>query len=327
MQYFSFARFELHGEQVVLTRLGSQYSAPFAETEPFAWLVMPDTLEPGRSFVAESGHTLGGAFAWYHQHKGGVALLGYPISEEFFETQPDGSAVLVQYFERARLSYHPAEVGTAHEVQRLDLGRLAAEMQLTPAQQQPSAAPVSEPTALLSTSLRYTSGSDAGHNIELAAARLHGAQVDPGATLSFLDSIGEVSAATGYVGAGAIVNGTISDDVIGGGICDVSTALYRAAWQGGLPIRERHGHSYWLKRYADQPGLEAAVFAGALDLRIANDTVAPLYIAARAEAGLLTVTIWGGRRRPLCRQRHPRAVVPSGRCRGCYYAQYLPQRR
>jgi hypothetical protein len=293
VQYFAFARFELQGEEVVLTRLGSDYSVALADTAPFAWQVEPAALEPGRVYVAASGHTLGGAFAWFYEQHGSATLLGYPISEEFMEVQPDGSELLVQYFERAHLSYHPAEAGSAREVQRLALGRVAAETQLSPEQRKPVAPPPNGPEPLISASLGYTPQSKAAHNIELAAARLHGSQVVAGETLSFFDSIGEVSAAAGYVGASGIVNGEISDDVIGGGICDVSTVLYRTAWNAGLPIRERHNHSYWLRHYADQPGLEAAVYQGLLDLRIVNDSTGTLYVAAQAEAGLLRITLWG----------------------------------
>jgi predicted heme/steroid binding protein len=293
VQYFSYARFELHNDSVELTRLGSVYGVDQSDTEPFTWQAQPAELEPGRVYIAESGHTLGGAFAWFYDQHGGAVLIGYPISEEFNEVQPDGSELLVQYFERAHLSYHPAEAGTTREVQRLELGTLAAETQLTPEQRAPVAAPPAAPTVLKSASLTYTPGSKAGHNIELAAARLHGSQAEAGQTLSFLGSIGEVSAASGYVNASGIVNGEISDNVVGGGICDVSTVLYRAAWNAGLPVRERHNHTYWFRHYADQPGLEAAVFEGVIDLRLVNDTANTLYVAARAQGGLLTITLWG----------------------------------
>jgi hypothetical protein len=65
-----------------------------------------------RLYFLESGHTLGGAFRTYWESHGGVAKLGYPISEEAVQTSPvDGQSRTVQYFERAVLEYHQENAG------------------------------------------------------------------------------------------------------------------------------------------------------------------------------------------------------------------------
>ena len=63
------------------------------------------------------GHTLQGPFLKFWQENGGLAIFGYPISEEFPEVSAtDGKTYTVQYFERNRFEYHPEFAGTPNEV-------------------------------------------------------------------------------------------------------------------------------------------------------------------------------------------------------------------
>jgi vancomycin resistance protein YoaR len=124
-------------------------------------------------------------------------------------------------------------------------------------------------------------------NIGRAAATFDGMVVEPGATFSFWDRIGEVSPRTGYVSAGAIIGG-VSQTAIGGGLCQVSTTLFNAVVLGGYRIDERYPHSYYIERYP--LGLDAAVFAPTVDLKWTNDTGAPVYI--RASANATSVSFW-----------------------------------
>jgi hypothetical protein len=76
-----------------------------------------------RSYFLESGHTLGGEFRTFWQNNGGVARLGYPISEDLVEPSPlDGVERKVQYFERAVLEYHPEFAGTPNAVMLAAVG-------------------------------------------------------------------------------------------------------------------------------------------------------------------------------------------------------------
>jgi hypothetical protein len=65
-----------------------------------------DPGTPGRCF-AETGQCISGPFLAYWQAHGGLAINGYPISDEFSERLEDGKVYLVQYFERVRLEHHP----------------------------------------------------------------------------------------------------------------------------------------------------------------------------------------------------------------------------
>lgn len=117
------------------------------------------------------------------------------------------------------------------------------------------------------------------HNISLAASRLNGMVIPPGETLSFNEALGDVSFFTGYQQAYVIKEGKIilGD---GGGVCQVSTTLFRAALSSGLPIVERRAHSYRVSYYEQDssPGIDATVYSPSPDLKIKNDTPAHILI-------------------------------------------------
>lgn len=126
-------------------------------------------------------------------------------------------------------------------------------------------------------------GSIAGriHNIELAASRIHGALIPPDAVFSFNDTVGEISKKTGFAPAYVISKGrTVLGD--GGGVCQVSTTLFRAALDAGLPIVERHAHSYRVSYYEQEssPGIDATVYSPSADLKFKNDTGNYIVIAS-----------------------------------------------
>lgn len=119
------------------------------------------------------------------------------------------------------------------------------------------------------------------YNIELAASRLNGLLVAPGETFSFNQMLGDVSKFTGYKEAYVIKDGkTILGD--GGGVCQVSTTLFRAVLNSGLPIIERHAHSYRVGYYEQDmgPGFDATVYAPSVDFKFKNDTVNYILIQA-----------------------------------------------
>jgi len=116
-QYFERARFEQHtatGEEVILGRLGALLNKPEPAVE----------ARKGVHFFPETGHNVSDVFFDYWQQNGGLAIFGYPISEERIEKSPaDGKEYRVQYFERNRFEYHPEEEGTPFVVQLGQLGR------------------------------------------------------------------------------------------------------------------------------------------------------------------------------------------------------------
>src|SRR3989344_3238304 len=130
------------------------------------------------------------------------------------------------------------------------------------------------------------------HNLTLASARLNGAIVAPGETFSLGNQIGDVSRATGYREAYVISQGrTVLGD--GGGVCQVSTTLFRAALNAGLPIVERKAHSYRVHYYEEggfKAGLDATVFSPSVDLKIKNDTPGYILIQTKTDTKNMTLT-------------------------------------
>lgn len=111
------------------------------------------------------------------------------------------------------------------------------------------------------------------HNIQLASSKFNGILIAPDETFSFNKTLGDISKVTGYQQAYIIKDGqTILGD--GGGVCQVSTTLFRAVLNAGLPIIERRSHSYRVGYYEQDspPGFDATVFDPTTDLKIKNDT-------------------------------------------------------
>jgi vancomycin resistance protein YoaR len=111
------------------------------------------------------------------------------------------------------------------------------------------------------------------YNIGHASEKFVGILVAPNENFSFNQTLGDVSQETGYKQAYVIKEGkTILGD--GGGVCQVSTTLFRAALNAGLPILERQPHAYRVGYYEQDspPGLDATVYAPHPDLVIKNDT-------------------------------------------------------
>ncbi len=121
----------------------------------------------------------------------------------------------------------------------------------------------------------YYRGSSASriHNIKTAAEKLNGQLIAPKETFSFNKAIEEISAQTGYQ-TGYIIKDGQTIPGIGGGVCQVSTTIFRTILDAGLPIIERHPHAYRVAVYEQEshPGLDATVFAPSPDLKFANDT-------------------------------------------------------
>lgn len=122
------------------------------------------------------------------------------------------------------------------------------------------------------------------HNVDLAASRINGHLIPPGETFSFNDTLGDISAATGFAPAYIIKEGrTVLGD--GGGVCQVSTTLFRAALNAGLPIVERHAHAYRVHYYEEESpvGIDATVFAPSYDFKFKNDTANYILIQAKTD--------------------------------------------
>jgi vancomycin resistance protein YoaR len=130
------------------------------------------------------------------------------------------------------------------------------------------------------TSYFYGSSSARIQNITTASSHFHGLLVAPGESFSMADILGDVSLDTGYSEA-LIIFGDRTIKGVGGGVCQVSTTLFRTAFFGGYQIDERWFHAYRVGYYEQTAsgghdenlaGLDATVFAPQVDFRFTNDT-------------------------------------------------------
>lgn len=118
-------------------------------------------------------------------------------------------------------------------------------------------------------------------NINVATNKLNGKLIAPGEVFSFNKTIGNVDGSTGYRKELVIKKeGTLPE--YGGGVCQVSTTMYRAALFTGLPITERNQHSYAVSYYSQimGHGLDATIYIGGPDLKFQNDTENHLLVQA-----------------------------------------------
>lgn len=131
-------------------------------------------------------------------------------------------------------------------------------------------------------------------NVANAATKIDGAVVPAGGTFSFLEALGGITEGNGFVG-GLIISGGRTVDGLGGGVCQVSTTVFRALYGAGLPTLERNQHSYRVGYYEPQVGFEAAVYDPGLDLKFGNDTGGPLLIRTVNDdaKSTLEVQVWG----------------------------------
>ena len=128
------------------------------------------------------------------------------------------------------------------------------------------------------------------NNVQLVARLIDGTLIEPGATFSFNATTGERTADQGFQEAPVIINGELQNG-IGGGVCQVSTTVFNAAFEAGLPIAARRNHALYISHYP--LGRDATVNYPDLDLQFSNDTGHWLLLRTFVGAGSLTVNLYG----------------------------------
>lgn len=145
-------------------------------------------------------------------------------------------------------------------------------------------------TELGSFTTTFNSGAARTNNINVAAEYIDGSLISPDGTWSFWNTVGNATLARGFQSAGALVDGE-HIDALGGGLCQVATTVFNAAYDAGLPIVERYCHAQYMSNYPT--GRDAAVWYDSEDLKFSNDTGRWLYVQATATSYSITITIWG----------------------------------
>ncbi len=128
------------------------------------------------------------------------------------------------------------------------------------------------------------------HNVQLVAHLIDDALVPPGKEFSFNGTTGERNAAKGFLDAPVIINGELQSG-LGGGVCQVSTTVFNAAYEGGLPITARTNHALYISHYPQ--GRDATVNYPDTDLKFVNDTGHWLLLRTFVSSSSLTVNLYG----------------------------------
>ena len=128
------------------------------------------------------------------------------------------------------------------------------------------------------------------HNLRLALRRLDGVEVPAGAVFGFWAQVGRATRSRGFVPGRELREGCLIPSV-GGGLCQLSNALYGAALHAGFEIVERHAHSRSMDSAPEQGRPDATVFWNYVDLRFRARH--PFRVEARMDAGTLSVRLRG----------------------------------
>ena len=128
------------------------------------------------------------------------------------------------------------------------------------------------------------------YNVQLVSRLIDRTLIAPGATFSFNRTTGERTAEKGFREAPVIINGELQTG-IGGGVCQVSTTVFNAAYEAGLPIDSRANHALYISHYPT--GRDATVNYPDLDLRFTNDTGNWLLLRTFVGSSSLTVALYG----------------------------------
>jgi len=170
-------------------------------------------------------------------------------------------------------------------------------------------------------------------NQSRAAELMDGTVLSPGETFSLNSVVGQRTKASGFV-KGFVISGGVFREEMGGGVSQVATTTYNAAFFAGLEDVEHHPHELYIDRYP--MGREATVYFGKLDLRFRNDTKSGVLVKASvvrstpAAQGQMHVELWGTKvwdveaglskqrnfRKPKKRHDDSDKCVPSSPARG-----------
>jgi vancomycin resistance protein YoaR len=136
----------------------------------------------------------------------------------------------------------------------------------------------------------YTGIPNRLHNVRLVAHLVDDKFIAPGQVFSFNRATGDRNASKGFLEAPVIINGELSTG-LGGGVCQVSTTVFNAAYEAGLPIVERHNHALYISHYPQ--GRDATVNYPDVDLKFRNDTGHWLLLRMTIGDSSLTATLYG----------------------------------
>jgi vancomycin resistance protein YoaR len=218
--------------------------------------------------------------------------VGQPATDARFVTDGAGGVRIVPHTDGVALDEQAMRASLlravlappARRVAAVSVGRKAPELTTSEARA------MGIDTVLASYSTLYAGTADRTSNLQLAVSLLDGTLVAPGGTFSLNDAVGPRTIERGFRSAPVIIGNEYEEDV-GGGVSQVATTVFNAAWEAGLKIVERAPHSLYISRYPD--GRDATVNYPDLDLKFRNDTSRWLVVFGASDSDGIAITIAG----------------------------------
>lgn len=129
------------------------------------------------------------------------------------------------------------------------------------------------------------------HNIKTATQRFNGILIKPGEEFSFVKTLGDVDGEHGYLPE-LVIKKNKTEPEFGGGVCQVSTTVFRAAIYAGLEITARRNHAYPVSYYNPQ-GMDSTIYIPKPDLRFINNTPGYILIQPKISGTELIIDFYG----------------------------------
>ena len=139
----------------------------------------------------------------------------------------------------------------------------------------------------------YSSEPNRDTNLKVAAKNVSGTVVQPGEQFSLNEAIGQRTAANGYKAAGVISDGQMKED-FGGGVSQVSTTLFNAAFFAGFDLDEHQAHSRYISRYPE--GREATLDWSTIDMKFTNTSKQPVVLDMYLSGGEVHAKVFGDKK-------------------------------
>jgi vancomycin resistance protein YoaR len=232
-----------------------------------------------------------------------LRLDGETLHDRLIELEPDLAAdgtdarIVIQNGAPAVI---PSQVGTELDIEELETAVAAAAVSETRSAtvsrveaaadfttEDARALGVEQEVSVFSTPL--TSDDVRTQNLINGTRIITNTLVKPGETFSLIEALGPITAARGFVESGVVENGFYSK-ALGGGLSQLSTTTYNAAYFAGMDLVEHKPHSRWFSRYPE--GREATMWVPTVDMKFRNPTPYGVLVQAWVEGGRVWVRFW-----------------------------------
>jgi vancomycin resistance protein YoaR len=257
------------------------------------WRLRPGKIAPLLALPRDGATELGiggpGAEQWFERF---ARTVGSPPADARFVKTSDGAIVIVPARDGVQIDVDQTRRAILRAVLAASgarVGRVAVSTK-SPAFTTEKARSYGIKRTLASYSTFYSGTPDRINNLQLAVKLIDGTLVPPGSTFSLNNEVGPRTLERGFRVAPVIIGGEYEEDV-GGGVSQVATTVFNAAWEAGVKVLERNPHSLYISRYP--LGRDATVNYPGLDLKFLNDTGKWIVVLGGIGSDGISITLAG----------------------------------